>query len=287
MINTIFKKEMKKLLLVLLFPFSISAQIAPEFIHLKPMFTKTVVFNYTGADQQWVVPLGVTQVFIDVFGAQGGTSVAPGAGGLGGKMRAVLNVTPGETLLLMVGGQPTSRVAVYGNGGNGGSNTANASNQSMAGGGLSGVFRTSITMANAILIAGGGGGGAKERAGGAGGGVTGGVSNSNPNNAGKGGTQSSGGVAGTITNGDTNSIQPTAGSQMMGGQGGSISPSTWNSGGGGGAGYFGGGGGSGGGNAFGAGGGGSSWANSSLCFQISTIANFNSGHGKIVIYYND
>lgn len=78
------------------------------------MFTKTVVFNYTGADQQWVVPLGVTQVFIDVFGAQGGTSVAPGAGGLGGKMRAVLNVTPGETLLLMVGGQPTSRVAVYG-----------------------------------------------------------------------------------------------------------------------------------------------------------------------------
>lgn len=56
------------------------------------MFTKTVVFNYTGADQQWVVALGVTQVFIDVFGAQGGTSVAPGAGGLGGKMRAVLKL---------------------------------------------------------------------------------------------------------------------------------------------------------------------------------------------------
>ena len=161
---------MKKLILALFFPFFISAQIAPEFIHLKPMFTKTAQFSYTGTDQQWVVPLGVTQVFIDVFGAQGGTSTSPGAGGLGGKVRAVLNVTPGETLFLMVGGQPTSRLAVYGNGGNGGTNTSNVNNQSMAGGGMSGVFRTSISMANALLIAGGGGGGAGGRSGGGGGG---------------------------------------------------------------------------------------------------------------------
>ena len=286
MINTIFKKEMKKLLLVLLFPLYISAQIAPEFIHLKPMFTKTVVFNYTGTNQQWVVPLGVTQVFIDVFGAQGGTSITPGNGGLGGKMRAVINVTPGETLLLMVGGQPTSRLAVYGNGGNGGSNSANVSNQSMAGGGMSGVFRTSITMANAIMIAGGGGGGARSRVGGAGGGLTGGVSNDDNFRGGKGGTQSAGGAAGTQSP-DPNTIAPTAGTLGAGGVGGTISTGTWTSGGGGGAGYYGGGGGAGGGNFYGAGGGGSSWANSSVCFQISTIANFNSGHGKIVIYYND
>lgn len=285
MINTIFKKEMKKLLIVLLFPLYISAQIAPEFIHLKPMFTKTVVFNYTGSDQQWVVPLGVTQVFIDVFGAQGGTSTSPGDGGLGGKMRAVINVTPGETLLLMVGGQPTSRLAVYGNGGNGGSNSANASNQSMAGGGMSGVFKTSITMANAILIAGGGGGGAKSRTGGAGGGLTGGVSTNDSTRGGKGGTQTAGGAAGSQLDG--NVIAPAAGSLGTGGAGGTVSPGTWNSGGGGGGGYYGGGGGAGGGNYFSGGGGGSSWANSSVCFQISTIANFNSGHGKIVIYYND
>lgn len=285
MINTIFKKEMKKLLIVLLFPLYISAQIAPEFIHLKPMFTKTVVFNYTGSDQQWVVPLGVTQVFIDVFGAQGGTSTSPGDGGLGGKMRAVINVTPGETLLLMVGGKPTSRLAVYGNGGNGGTNSANASNQSMAGGGMSGVFRTSITMANAILIAGGGGGGAKGRAGGAGGGLTGGVSTNDSTRGGKGGTQTAGGAAGSQLDGNT--IAPSAGTLGAGGVGGTISSGTWNSGGGGGGGYYGGGGGAGGGNYFSGGGGGSSWAKSSVCFQISTIANFNSGHGKIVIYYND
>ncbi len=283
MINTIFKKEMKKLLIVLLFPLYISAQIAPDFIHLKPMFTKTVVFNYTGSNQQWVVPSGVTQVFIDVFGAQGGTSTSPGDGGLGGKMRAVLNVTPGETLLLMVGGKPTSRLAVYGNGGNGGT-AGTTSNQSMAGGGMSGVFRTSITMANAIMIAGGGGGGAKSRAGGAGGGLTGAVSNDDNFRGGKGGTQSAGGAAGT-TSPDSNDIAPTAGTLGAGGVGGTISSGTWNSGGGGGAGYYGGGGGAGGGNYFSGGGGGSSWALPSLT-KIATMSGFNTGHGKIIIYYN-
>jgi len=272
---------MKKLILALFFPLFITAQIAPEFIHLKPVFTKTAIFNYTGADQQWVVPTGVTQVFIDVFGAQGGNSTSQG--GLGGKVRAVLSVTPGETLFLMVGGQPTSRLAVYGNAGNGGTNVANTSNQSMAGGGMSGVFRTSIDMASALLIAAGGGGGAKGRNGGAGGGSTGLVSTDDSTRGGKGGTQTTGGAAGTVFDGQVNN--PTAGLQGQGGTGGTINTSTWNSGGGGGAGYYGGGGGAGGGNYFSGGGGGSSWAHPS-CSQISTIANFNSGHGKIVIYYN-
>lgn len=273
---------MKKLILALFFPVFISAQISPEFVHLKPMFTKTVQFDYTGSDQQWVVPLGVTQVFIDVFGAQGGSSTSPG--GLGGKVRAVLNVTPGETLFLMVGGQPNSRLAVYGNAGNGGTNAANTNNQSMAGGGMSAVYRTSMTISNALLVAGGGGGGAKGRDGGAGGGLTGLVSTVDSTRGGKGGTQTAGGVAGTPLDGQV--TNPTAGLQGQGGQGGVINTSTWNSGGGGGAGYFGGGGGAGGGNYFSGGGGGSSWANSSICFQISTIANFNSGNGRIIIYYN-
>lgn len=283
MINTIFKKEMKKLLIVLLFPLYISAQIAPDFIHLKPVFTKTMVFNFTGANQTWLVPGDVTQIFVDVFGAQGGTSVAPGTGGLGGKVRAIIPVTPGETLILMVGGQPTSRLAVYGNGGNGGSNSANASNQSMAGGGMSGVFRTNTTIANALLIAGGGGGGAKSRTGGAGGGLTGGVSTNDSARGGKGGTQTAGGAAGTQLDGNT--IAPTAGTLGAGGVGGTISSGTWNSGGGGGAGYYGGGGGAGGGNYFSGGGGGSSWALPSLT-KIATMSGFNTGHGKIIIYYN-
>lgn len=276
---------MKKLLFALFFPICISAQIAPDFIHLKPMFTKTEVFNYTGFDQQWVVPLGVSQVFIDVFGAQGGTSTTPGAGGLGGKVRAVLNVTPGETLFLMVGGQPTTRVALYGNAGNGGTNASSTTNISMAGGGMSAVYRNSINMANAIMVAGGGGGGGKSRNGGAGGGLTGLVSTDDATRGGKGGTQLAGGAGGTPLDGQI--TNPTAGQLGLGGTGGIINSGTWNSGGGGGGGYYGGGGGAGGGNYYSGGGGGSSWANASICFKISTIPNFNSGHGKIIIYYNN
>lgn len=274
---------MKKILLLLFLPLVLSAQISPEFINLKPVYAKTVIFNFTGADQQWIVPDGVNSVFIDVFGAQGGSAPTTGAGGLGGKVRATLVVTPGETLLLKVGGQPTSRIPVYGDGGAGGQHTSVSSRSGMAGGGLSGVYRTSISITNAILIAGGGGGAANNRTGGAGGGLVGLVSSDDNVRGGKGGTQTAGGALGTFI--DTNFIAPTIGVQGSGGQGGSISVGSHTAGGGGGAGFFGGAGGYGGGNFYGAGGGGSSWAHPS-CIQPSTFSNFNSGHGKIVIYYN-
>jgi hypothetical protein len=273
---------MKKLILALFLPFLVSAQIAPEFVHLKPMFTKTEQFSYTGAVQQWVVPVGVTQVFIDVFGAQGGNSMtSTGRGGLGGKVRAILPVTPGETLLLMVGGQPTSRTAVYGNGGNAGTNTSNVNNENMAGGGMSAVFRTSFDMTNALLVAGAGGGAALLKNGGIGGGATGG---NHDLRSGYGGTQTAGGASGEVL--DLQSVSPTSGQSGQGGNGGSTTVSTHSTGGGGGAGYFGGGGGVAGGAGYGSGGGGSSWALPSLT-KIATMSNFNSGHGKIIIYYND
>ncbi len=34
--------------------------------------TSMVTFSYTGADQTWTVPAGVTAVRVDAFGAQGG-----------------------------------------------------------------------------------------------------------------------------------------------------------------------------------------------------------------------
>ena len=102
--------------------------------------------------------------------------------------------------------------------------------------------------------------------------------------AGKGGTQTAGGVAGVVF--DANTVYPTDGTVLYGGRGGSVNAAgTWTAGGGGGGGYYGGGGGAGGGNAIGGGGGGSSWSSPSL-LQISNISNFNSGHGRVVIYYN-
>lgn len=271
---------MKKVVFALFFPIVLMAQIAPEFINLKPVYPKTVEFNYTGGNQQWIVPAGITQVFIDVFAAQGGNSAGGAIGGLGGKVRAILPVTPGETLLLMVGGQPTSRTAVYGNGGNAGANTSNVNNENMAGGGMSAVFRTSFDMSNALLVAGAGGGAAFQKNGGFGGGTTGG---NHDIRSGYGGTQTAGGVAGEVLDGQ--SVSPTAGQSGQGGNGGSNLENTHYAGGGGGAGFFGGGGGVAGGAGYGSGGGGSSWALPSLT-KIATMGNFNSGHGKIIIYFN-
>ena len=57
---------MKKILLVLFFPLFALAQVTPEFLQLKPVYTKFVRFDYTGAIQTWTVPVGVTKIFIDV-----------------------------------------------------------------------------------------------------------------------------------------------------------------------------------------------------------------------------
>lgn len=76
---------MKKILLVLFFPLFALAQISPEFLQLKPVYTNYVRFDYTGAIQTWTVPAGVTQIYVDVVGAQGGSS-SPYLGGKGGKV---------------------------------------------------------------------------------------------------------------------------------------------------------------------------------------------------------
>ncbi|WP_436794870.1 glycine-rich protein [Actinospongicola halichondriae] len=75
-------------------------------------------FSFTGSAVEWTVPEGVTEITVEAFGAQGGTSavagfdddsgiesVEAGTGGLGGVTTATIAVTPGETLSLAVGGR--------------------------------------------------------------------------------------------------------------------------------------------------------------------------------------
>mgnify|MGYP000063576570 CR=1 FL=1 len=281
---------MKKIIVLLLLPFFALAQVTPQFLQLKPVYRNFVRFDYTGNIQTWTVPAGVTSIYVDVVGAQGG-SAGPNIGGRGGKVSGTLSVAPGAVLQITVGGQPTTNIAVYGFGGNGGRSTIYGT-IARAGGGLSAISTAApVTQSNALLIAGGGGGTPTSGFagnGGAGGGINGssitllygGVST-----GGKGGTQASGGVAGTPLDG--NSTLPTAGSAINGGAGGIVGGASagWNGGGGGGAGYFGGGGGAGGGNAQGSGGGGSSWSHAS-CQQVSNVSNFNSGNGRVIIYFN-
>lgn len=281
---------MKKIIVLLLLPFFALAQLTPQFLQLKPVYTKFVRFNYTGAIQTWTVPVGVTRIFVDVAGAQGG-SAGTNVAGRGGKVSGILTVTPGDILQITVGGQPTTNIAVYGFAGNGGRSTSFGT-IARAGGGLSAISTAApVTQANALLIAGGGGGTPTSGFagnGGAGGGLNGISATSNYGGTptrGGGATQTAGGVAGIPVDG--NSTNPSAGAAINGGIGGTVGgfSSGWNGGGGGGAGYFGGGGGAGGGNAQGSGGGGSSWTHASVV-QVSNISNFNTGNGRIIIYYN-
>jgi len=281
---------MKKIVILFLLPIFAFSQIKNEFLQLKPVYRNFVRFDFTGAIQTWTVPSGVTLIYVDVAGAQGGSG-GTNIGGKGGKVSGIIAVTPGDVLQITVGGQSTTNIAVYGFGGNGGRSTSFGT-IARAGGGLSAISTAApVTQANAFLIAGGGGGTPTSGFagnGGAGGGLNGISATSNYGGVftrGGGATQLAGGVAGTPSDG--NSTLPTAGSAINGGAGGIVGGASagWNGGGGGGAGYFGGGGGAGGGNAQGSGGGGSSWTNPSLQ-QVSNISNFNTGHGRVIIYYN-
>ena len=289
------------------------------------VITNAVVqaFNYTGSDQTFTIPSGVTSATIQAWGAGGGSdslnSGKYGAGG--GYATGVLAVSAGDVMKIVIG--QGGRLGSHG--GSGGS-----------GGGYSGIFLTSVSHANARLIAGAGGGAGDENNGGEGGGTTGtnGRDNASTFNSGKGGTQSAGGLAGNATYTSQSGILPTAGSALQGGDGGGdaggghgYTPASYGGGGrgghepggsqgggGGGGGYYGGGGGDG--NAYGnngggggaGGGGGSSYIGHSSVSNGSTISatqttsggasasnyssgiggagtNATGGNGKLVITY--
>src|SRR6266478_2223693 len=75
----------------------------------------TTEFKYTGAEQTFVVPAGVTTVNVTGTGGAGGTgetrpgSTSPaGAGGRGGVVNGNLSVTAGQTLYVEVGPNGTT-----------------------------------------------------------------------------------------------------------------------------------------------------------------------------------
>jgi hypothetical protein len=189
-----------------------------------------ISFNYTGADQEFIVPLCITNLNVKVWGAGGG-GYSSDKGGGGGFSEADLSVTPGDTLKIMVGSggrgicsgecSGQSCTGVYGGGG--------GTYEGNGGGGMSGIFAGSIPL----IIAGGGGGGGgggNNSPAGAGGGLSGSAA-LDVSYGGKGGTQSAGGAGGA----STMAPYPGSGSYLQG--------ATSNLGGAGGGGYYGGGGG--------------------------------------------
>ena len=216
-----------------------------------------ITFSYTGSEQNYT-PSGKSKFDAYLWGAGGGAgynySGGGGAGrwtnstaGAGGFASGTVTISGSPTYKMIVGqggfGQDvvnTTTSTSFGGGGRGA--VLSHAGAGGVGGGLSGIFLTSFTHANSVLIAGAGAGtttsdpwaGAYAGNGGGTNGQDGGLnssSGSNANGYGRGGTQSAGGIAGS---GDIGS--PTAGSALQGGTGSHMS-------GGGGGGYYGGGGG--------------------------------------------
>lgn len=139
-----------------------------NWVQLTP-YTKQV-FGYTGANQTLTIPAGVSSILVKCWGAGGGAGSAGGwyigsPGGGGGFMKGVVPVTAGENLIVVVGQGGIARGGTTSAYGGGGRATGNGVDNQYGGGGggYSGIFRTSVTQANALIIAGGGGGGGSSR----------------------------------------------------------------------------------------------------------------------------
>jgi len=258
-------------LILLLFSFSLFSQ------------STTVNFNYTNSSQSWVVPACVTSISVTVAGASGGGS----NGGDGALITGNINVIPGQTLQITVGGEGSCPNAGY-NGGGLGTSANISANGGCGGGGATDIRTTPFLLNNRIIVASGGGGmggGDTDAEGGAGGCVTGTIGTSPYGIGGGGASQTNGGSGGPpwITSGNYG----IDGSLGNGGNGATDPCYNKGPGGGGGGGYYGGGGGGsdcynssplGGG---GGGGGSSLTPSSSVC-----TANSNNGDGYIIITYN-
>ena len=241
--------------------------------------TDTVqTFSATGSVQNWTVPAGVTQVYVDISGAQGGA--AYGGGGGGAELTGTISVTPGETLHI-IAGSLGSNGAVYSRG--------------AGGGGGSFIYRTP-DQAGILAAAGGGGGAGSNTFPSAGSTGTSGMAGGN--GGGAGGTGGNGGAAGTAGGGGGllsygGTWSGGGGQSVAAGAGGGSGASGYGvggfGGGGGTSGYAGGGGGGysgGGGGRFnssnnGGGGGGGSFFAGSLTGAVSG----HGGNGVVTLYY--
>lgn len=224
-------------------------------------------YSYTGGNQTYTVPAGVTQITIQAYGAQGGRG-----GGGGASVSSTISVSPGTVFTIQVGGQGGSGNSVAG-GWPGGGQAGSGHGDEASGGGYTRVY------ASGFDLWAGGGGGQGGWSGGSGGG--GGQSGSNGTmgqaGGGYGASQSAGGSGGS-PNGTGN--YGSSGSYANGGTGGYGSAA---GGGGGGGGYYGGGGGGGDSDACcsdgGGGGGGSSYCSATATFTSAA----QTGNGSVTI----
>jgi hypothetical protein len=152
----------------------VAAQSAPA----APTSTR---FDFTGTEQAFTVPAGVTTVHVVAIGGKGGTGAGnTREGGFGAMVSADISVTPGEVLSVMVGGNGGDSTGTAGgdggfnNGGAGGNDNLTTSSGDEGGGGGGGmsdvVDASGNFLTGALVVAAGGGGSGGGPGSGAGGG---------------------------------------------------------------------------------------------------------------------
>src|SRR4051812_32215546 len=79
----------------------------------------TASFAFTGAEQTFTVPAGVSSMHVVAIGAPGGTGAgnAMFGGALGGIVQAEVTVSPGQMLFIEVGGAGGNGLSVAGGAG--------------------------------------------------------------------------------------------------------------------------------------------------------------------------
>ena len=163
-----------------------------------PAVAQATVFSYTGGEQSYTVPAGVSSLSVTAIGAPGGGPLSGGlAAGRGAVVSGVVNVAPGQVLYVEVGGSGGSPAGGF----NGGGDSGTRNGLSVYGGGGGSDVRTLPMSAGAIssnsrLIVAAGGGGSGYPA--ARGGDAGAAGGSAPNSSvgGGAGTQTAGGAGG-------------------------------------------------------------------------------------------
>jgi hypothetical protein len=258
-------------------------------------------FKYTGSEQTFKVPKGVTQLTVVARGGEGaGFSTYPSTDtpGRPGRVSAIIPVSPGEKLYVFVGGSGTD--GGFNGGGAGAYSTSHGAGN--PGGGASDVRVGGTGILERIIVAAGGGGAGEAdniygtNPGGNGGGLFGkdggGGASYGSGDGGKGGTQSQGGAGGAGAYGYFGSGRPGGGGDLGSGGNGGDGAEYAGNGGGGGGGYYGGGGGGGGGDAFyhltqgGGGGGGSSYVEPSAIKSRMWTGWKAKGDGLVVFSWN-
>lgn len=131
-------------------------------------YNRGIAVKYTGFDQHFIIPAGVTSIKVKAWGAGGGGGYVAAYGfgaGAGGFTVDEFITSPGETYVVISGeggwatrAENQTARSTYGFGGSGNSMASASTSETGSGGGLSGVFFSTVTQANARVIAGGGGG---------------------------------------------------------------------------------------------------------------------------------